>query len=119
MTVVSHNVSTRLQVTERTDTDGDSLWDAWENKTYQYDKSFLLSGRSGVSAEFSTDWQDPDTDGDYITDGEEYSVQRVAANQTSDETYLIANSSTHPGRTTRTAMGSMTTTKLRAGRSRQ
>ena len=69
MTVVSHNVSTRLQVTERTDTDGDSLWDAWENKTYQFDKSFLLSGRSGVSAEFSTDWQDPDTDGDGYWDG--------------------------------------------------
>lgn len=69
MTVVSHNVSTRLQVTERTDTDGDSLWDAWENKTYQFDKSFLLSGRSGVSAEFSTDWQNPDTDGDRDSDG--------------------------------------------------
>jgi len=69
VTVVSHNVSTRLQVTERTDTDGDSLWDAWENKTYQYDKLFLLSGRSGVSSEFSTDWQDPDTDGDGYWDG--------------------------------------------------
>ena len=33
---------------------------------------------------------------DNIPDGEEYSVQRVAANQTGDETYLIANSSTHP-----------------------
>jgi len=44
--VISHNVSTRMQVTERTDTDGDGLWDAWENKTYEYENQMVLRTRT-------------------------------------------------------------------------
>ncbi|WP_246391863.1 hypothetical protein [Halosimplex pelagicum] len=98
---VSANVSTRLQVTTRTDTDGDGLWNAWENKTYAYEHmaatgSGRATGRVRPTQTFNTSWKDPDTDDDGVSDGQEYSVRRLPANDTRETARLIANSTTHP-----------------------
>ncbi|QLH81747.1 hypothetical protein [Halosimplex pelagicum] len=98
---VSANVSTRLQVTTRTDTDGDGLWNAWENKTYAYEHLPATDSERNPTLpapeqHFNTSWQDPDTDDDGVSDGQEYSVRRLPANDTRETARLVANSTTHP-----------------------
>ncbi|MUV88973.1 hypothetical protein GJ629_02920 [Halapricum sp. CBA1109] len=60
------DAAVKTQVTNYKDADGDGLWNAWEQRTWDYP---YISG-----GQFRSSPYDNDTDGDGIPDGEEYTI---------------------------------------------